>query len=75
MSLQSEVMRLWEMGQYDTAHIAEILGASEATVYLITSSRPRAPKRAAPKAPYAGYETYYPNRFVRSDVPLAAGEP
>lgn len=33
MSLQSEALRYWRMGQYDTAHIAEILNVTEATVY------------------------------------------
>ncbi len=74
MSLEAEVMRYWEMGHYDTAHIAVILGASEATVYNIVSHRPLSEKHepAPPRIPYAGaereYTTYYPNRFVRKDM-------
>ena len=76
MSLEAEVMRYWEMGHYDTAHIAVILGAREAEIYRITSSRPRKAKPVAPKVAYAGkdqlYTTYYPNRFVRADMAVSS---
>lgn len=64
MSLQSEVMRFWEMGQYDTEHIADKLRVEESEVYRILSQRPLKERPKPPRKPYAGYPSAYDNRFA-----------
>lgn len=53
MSLQSEALRYWRMGQYDTVHIAEKLNASEAEVYAAIATRIDPPAPRVPRPPRA----------------------
>lgn len=77
MSLKSEAIRYWRMGQYDTADIAQKLNASEAEVYAAISRRDEpAPIRKEPTPvdmrPYrprqrksdGTHPVYYQNRFT-----------
>lgn len=75
----AEILRYWRMGQYDTTHIADLTGATEAEVYRVVSNRAR-PKpveiRQSAKIPYMPVKAKKP-RTPRQPVvvPIKRPEP
>lgn len=72
MSLQSRVMSLWRMHQFDTTDIARHCGISESEVYNLVSQAicikepaPKKPRKARARRTRLVHGVYYPNRFAR----------